>query len=162
MLFRSDGKVIDRVGTYFALRTITKARDERGILRLCLNGKPLFQIGPLDQGWWPDGLLTPPSDAAMKSDLEVLKSLGMNMLRKHIKVEPARYYHHCDTLGLLVWQDQPSGMGAGRKQFVQPDWREDGEFTAEEKAQFRAELERMIDRLRFFPSIVVWVPFNEG
>jgi len=157
-----DGKVIDRVGTYFALRTITKARDEEGIPRLCLNGKPLFQIGPLDQGWWPDGLLTPPSDAAMKSDLEVLKDLGMNMLRKHIKVEPARYYHHCDTLGLLVWQDQPSGMGAGRKQFVQADWKEDGEFTPEEKAQFRRELDAMIDRLRFFPSIVVWVPFNEG
>ena len=161
-LVGADGKVADRVGTYFALRTITKARDEKGILRLCLNGKPLFQIGPLDQGWWPDGLLTPPSDAAMKYDLEVLKRLGMNMLRKHIKVEPARYYHHCDTLGLLVWQDQPSGMGAGRKQFVQPDWREDGEFTPEEKAQFRTELDRMIDRLRFFPSIVVWVPFNEG
>ena len=157
-----DGKVGDRVGTYFALRSITKARDEQGILRLCLNGKPLFQIGPLDQGWWPDGLLTPPSDAAMKYDLEVLKSLGMNMLRKHIKVEPARYYHHCDTLGLLVWQDQPSGMGAGRKQFVQPDWQEDGEFTPEEKAQFRTETAAMIDRLRFFPSIVVWVPFNEG
>ena len=161
-LVGADGRVIDRVGSYFALRSITKARDEKGILRLCLNGKPLFQIGPLDQGWWPDGLLTPPSDAAMRYDLEVLKSLGMNMLRKHIKVEPARYYHHCDTLGLLVWQDQPSGMGAGRKQFVQPDWREDGEFTPEEKAQFRAELGAMIDRLRFFPSIVVWVPFNEG
>jgi len=161
-LVGADGKVADRVGTYFALRTITTARDDKGILRLCLNGRPLFQIGPLDQGWWPDGLLTPPSDAAMKHDLEVLTSLGMNMLRKHIKVEPARYYHHCDTLGLLVWQDQPSGMGAGRKQFVQPDWKEDGEFTAEEKGQFRAELAAMIDRLRFFPSIVVWVPFNEG
>jgi hypothetical protein len=157
-----DGKVIDRVGTYFALRSIAVGKDEQGILRLLLNGKPLFQIGPLDQGWWPDGLLTPPSDAAMKYDLEVLKSLGMNMLRKHIKVEPARYYHHCDTLGLLVWQDQPSGMGAGRKQFVQPDWQEDGEFTAEEKTQFRTETAAMIDRLRFFPSIVVWVPFNEG
>jgi len=161
-LIGPDGKVVDRLGSYFALRSITKARDEQGILRLFLNGKPLFQIGPLDQGWWPDGLLTPPSDAAMKSDLEVLKSLGMNMLRKHIKVEPARYYHHCDTLGLLVWQDQPSGMGAGRKQFVQPDWQEDGEFTPEEKAQFRTELAAMIDRLRFFSSIVVWVPFNEG
>ena len=161
-LVGADGRVIDRVGSYFALRSITKARDEKGILRLCLNGKPLFQIGPLDQGWWPDGLLTPPSDAAMRYDLEVLKSLGMNMLRKHIKVEPARYYHHCDRLGLLVWQDQPSGMQAGRKQGVKADWAEDAVFTPEEKAQFRTELARMIDRLRFFPSIVVWVPFNEG
>ncbi len=161
-LIGPDGKVADTVSTYFALRSITKERDEQGILRLCLNGKPLFQIGPLDQGWWPDGLLTPPSDAAMRFDLDVLKKLGMNMLRKHIKVEPARYYHHCDLLGLLVWQDQPSGMGAGRKQFVQPDWQEDGEFTPDEKAQFRTEMGAMIDRLRFFPSIVVWVPFNEG
>jgi len=161
-LVAGDGTVIDRASSYFALRSIGVGRDERGFLRLLLNGEPLFQIGPLDQGWWPDGLLTPPSDAAMRHDLEVLKKLGMNMLRKHIKVEPARYYHHCDRLGLLVWQDQPSGMGAGRDQFVKPDWRDDGRFTPAEKAQFRTELAAMIDRLRFFPSIVVWVPFNEG
>ena len=78
-------------------------------MRLMLNNKPLFQFGPLDQGWWPDGLLTPPTDEAMKYDLEVIKKLGFNMLRKHIKVEPARWYYHCDKLGLLVWQDMPSG-----------------------------------------------------
>jgi beta-galactosidase/beta-glucuronidase len=150
------------VATYFAMRSIAIGPDAGGVTRLLLNGKPLFQFGPLDQGWWPDGLLTPPSDAAMRSDLEALKRLGMNMLRKHIKVEPARYYHHCDRLGLLVWQDQPSGLELGRKQAVKADWTKDAEFTAEEKTQFRVELARMIDRLRFFPSIVVWVPFNEG
>jgi beta-galactosidase/beta-glucuronidase len=161
-LLAADGTVLDRVDTYFAMRSIAVGKDAAGIPRLLLNGTPLFQFGPLDQGWWPDGLLTPPSDAAMRYDLEVLKKLGMNMLRKHIKVEPARYYHHCDRLGLLVWQDQPSGMQAGRNQKAQPDGAEDAVFTAEEKAQFRTELGRMIDRLRFFPSIVVWVPFNEG
>ena len=152
---------IDEVASYVAMRKISAAQDDKGIPRLMLNNKPLFQLGPLDQGWWPDGLLTPPSDAAMKYDLEVLKKLGFNMLRKHIKVEPARYYRHCDELGLLVWQDMPSGF-LDPKQFVQPNWKEDAEFKAEDKKQFRAELKAIIDHLRFFPSIVVWVPFNEG
>ena len=152
----------DTVSTYYAMRKIAAAKDGNGVMRLMLNNKPIFMIGPLDQGWWPDGLLTPPSDAAMRYDLEVLKSLGMNMLRKHIKVEPARLYHYCDKLGLMVWQDMPSGMGAGRNQFVQPDWKEDAKFTAEEDRQFRAELKAMIDHLRVFPCIVAWVPFNEG
>jgi hypothetical protein len=151
----------DAIGTYFAMRKISAAKDDKGIMRLMLNDKPVFQIGPLDQGWWPDGLLTPPSDEAMKYDLEVLKKLGFNMLRKHIKVEPARLYYHCDKLGLLVWQDMPSGF-LDPKQFVKPDWKEDATFSAEEKKQFRAELKAMIDHLRFFPCIVAWVPFNEG
>lgn len=152
----------DAVESYFAFRKISAAKDENGDMRMMLNDKPLFQIGPLDQGWWPDGLLTPPSDEAMAYDLKVLKDLGMNMLRKHIKVEPARLYYHCDKLGLLVWQDMPSGMGIGRKQFVKSDQKLDGEFTEAEKKQFRAELKAMIDHLRFFPCIVAWVPFNEG
>lgn len=157
-----DGKVIDVVNTYFAFREITLGKDDKGIQRMLLNGKPLFQMGPLDQGWWPDGLLTPPSDEAMASDLKVLKSVGMNMLRKHIKVEPARLYHHCDKLGLLVWQDMPSGMIHNGGQHVQPDQREEAPFTKEQDAHFRAELKEMIDHLKFFPCIVVWVPFNEG
>jgi hypothetical protein len=152
----------DRAESYFALRKVSVGKDDKGVLRLMLNNRPLFQLGPLDQGWWPDGLLTPPSDEAMRYDLEVLKRLGFNMLRKHIKVEPARLYHHCDKMGLLVWQDMPSGMAQGRKQFVQPNWKEDGEFTPEEKAQYKTELKAMIDHLRFFPSIYAWVPFNEG
>jgi hypothetical protein len=158
----SDSEFVDRVTSYFALRKISSGKDEKGIMRLMLNNKPLFQIGPLDQGWWPDGLLTPPSDEAMKYDIEVLKKIGMNMLRKHIKVEPARYYYHCDRLGMLVWQDMPSGVAQGRDQFVQPNWMKDAEFTPDEKAQFQTELKAMIDNRRFFPSIVAWVPFNEG
>jgi len=157
-----DGKILDEIESYFAFREITTAKDDKGVMRLMLNGKPLFQVGPLDQGWWPDGLLTPPSDAAMKYDLEVLKKIGFNMLRKHIKVEPARYYHYCDTLGLLVWQDMPSGGVPSRGQLIPPNAKDDAKFTDAEKKQFRTESKAIIDHLRFFPSIVVWVPFNEG
>ena len=156
------GQGIDVVESYFAVRKISAAKDEKGVMRMMLNNKPLFQVGPLDQGWWPDGLLTPPSDEAMKYDLEVLKKLGMNMVRKHIKVEPSRYYYHCDKLGLLVWQDMPSGGVPSRGHFIAPEAKEDAKFTDEEKKQFRKELKAMIDHLRFFPCIVVWVPFNEG
>jgi hypothetical protein len=156
------GAPADEVETYFAMRKISTAKDDKGIMRLMLNNKPVFQIGPLDQGWWPDGLLTPPSDEAMKYDLEVLKKLGFNMLRKHIKVEPSRYYYHCDKLGLLVWQDMPSGGIPARGQHIAPDAKDDAKFTEGEKKQFRKELKAMIDHLRFLPSIVVWVPFNEG
>lgn len=159
---RRDGKRLDEVTSYFAVRDIKTAKDENGTMRLMLNNKPLFQIGPLDQGWWPDGLLTPPSDEAMKYDLEVLKKLGFNMLRKHIKVEPSRYYYHCDKLGLLVWQDMPSGGMPSRGQLISPNAKDDAKFTAEEDKQFRAELKAMIDNRRFFPCIVAWVPFNEG
>ncbi len=153
---------LDRCDSYFAFRKISVGKDKNGIPRMMLNNEPVFQVGPLDQGWWPDGLLTPPSDAAMKYDLEVLKKMNFNMLRKHIKVEPARLYYHCDKLGLLVWQDMPSGMAAGRKQGVAPNAPQDAVFTEDEKKQFRTELQAMIDHLRFFPCIVVWVPFNEG
>jgi beta-galactosidase/beta-glucuronidase len=152
----------DRADSYFAMRTVSAGKDEKGVLRLMLNNKPLFQVGPLDQGWWPDGLLTPPSDEAMAYDLKVLKQLGLNMLRKHIKVEPSRYYYHCDKLGLLVWQDMPSGGVPARQQHIRPNARDDASFTDAEKKQFRAELKAMIDHLRFFPCIYCWVPFNEG
>ncbi|MDY3563264.1 beta-galactosidase [Gemmata sp. JC673] len=157
-----DSTAADTVTTYFAMRKISAAKDDKGVLRLMLNNKPLFQYGPLDQGWWPDGLLTPPSDEAMKYDLEVLKKLGFNMLRKHIKVEPARYYRYCDEMGLLVWQDMPSGGVPSRGQLIPPGAKEDAKFSDAEKKVFRDELKAMIDHLRFFPSIVVWVPFNEG
>ena len=91
------------------------AKDDAGINRLLLNGKPLFQVGPLDQGWWPDGLYTAPTDEALKYDLEVTKKLGFNMIRKHVKVEPDRWYYWCDKLGILVWQDMPSGDNTGRR-----------------------------------------------
>lgn len=154
----------DTIESYFAYRKVSAAKDEKGVLRLMLNNKPLFQLGPLDQGWWPDGLLTPPSDEAMKYDLEVLKKVGMNMLRKHIKVEPARLYYHCDKMGLLVWQDMPSAINRTKKHFIPPGGKADADdqFTDAEKKQFRAELKAMIDHLRFFPCIYCWVPFNEG
>lgn len=158
------GAVVDEVTTYFAMRKVSAGPDENGHLRLLLNNKPLFHIGPLDQGWWPDGLLTPPSEEAMRYDLEVLKKLGLNMVRKHIKVEPARYYYDCDRLGLLVWQDMPSAINRTKKHFIPPGGKTDADdqFTDAEKKQFRAELKAMIDHLKFFPSIYCWVPFNEG
>jgi beta-galactosidase/beta-glucuronidase len=107
-LFEND-KIVDQASSYFGMRKIALGKDEKGTLRLCLNNKPLFQYGPLDQGWWPDGLYTAPTDEALKYDIEVTKELGMNMARKHVKVEPDRWYYWCDKLGLLVWQDMPSG-----------------------------------------------------
>lgn len=157
---------VDTVQTYCTFRSVSVGKDADGVQRLLLNGKPLFQYGPLDQGWWPDGLLTPPSDEAMKYDLEVLKKVGFNMLRKHIKVEPSRYYYHCDKLGLLVWQDMPSAISRapGKKHFIQPGQKTDADdqFSDAEKKQWRAELKAMIDHLRGFGCIYCWVPFNEG
>ncbi len=160
----AGGEPLDRVDSYFAMRKVSAAKDEKGVLRLMLNNKPLFQYGPLDQGWWPDGLLTPPSDEAMKYDLEILKKVGMNMLRKHIKVEPSRYYYHCDKMGLIVWQDMPSAINRTKKHFIPPGGKKDADdqFTDAERKQFRDELKAMIDHLRFFPCIYCWVPFNEG
>lgn len=161
---RRGKEVLDQFGTYFAMRSVGIGKDEKGIQRLLLNGKPLFQVGPLDQGWWPDGLLTPPSDEAMRYDLEVLKKVGYNMLRKHIKVEPSRYYYHCDKLGLLVWQDMPSAINRTKKHFIQPGQKTDADdqFTDDEKMQWRAEWKAEIDHLRGFGCIYCWVPFNEG
>ena len=129
--------------------------DERGVQRMFLNGTPLFQYGPLDQGWWPDGLYTAPTDEALKYDIDVTKQLGFNMIRKHVKVEPARWYYWCDKMGILVWQDMPSPFpkaGNDRKNRI----------TAESAKQFETELTAMIDALSNHPSIVMWVPFNEG
>ena len=143
----SDGKVIDSVASYFGMRKTEVRQDAEGINRLLLNNEPLFQYGPLDQGWWPDGLYTPATDEALKYDIVMTKDFGMNMARKHVKYESARWYYWCDRLGLLVWQDMPSG-DAGRNE--------------ESKANYRRELKAMIDALHNFPSIVMWVPFNEG
>lgn len=142
-----DGKVADKITSYVGMRAFTMSKDKDGINRLELNGKVLFQYGPLDQGWWPDGLYTAPTDEALKYDIEMTKRLGMNMIRKHVKVEPARWYYWCDKLGVLVWQDMVSG---------------DADKTAESKANYRRELQAMVDSLRSFPCIVIWVPFNEG
>jgi hypothetical protein len=153
---RRHGEPMDAVGSYFGMRKITLGKDEAGINRLLLNNEPLFQYGTLDQGWWPDGLYTAPTDEALRSDIEILKDLGFNMTRKHVKVEPARWYYHCDRLGLLVWQDMPNGdshIGRG-----DPDL----ERTEESAQNYMRELRELIDLLHNQPSVVVWVPFNEG
>jgi len=151
----------DRVTGYFGMRKIEVRPDGAGINRLFLNGRPQFMIGPLDQGWWPDGLYTAPTDAALRSDIETLKKLGFNMCRKHVKVEPARYYYWCDKLGFLLWQDLPSAMPKGHTA-VRRGGAADLQFTPEEDAIFRRELEALVRNLANVTSVVAWVPFNEG
>ncbi|MEQ8789953.1 MAG: glycoside hydrolase family 2 TIM barrel-domain containing protein [Pirellulaceae bacterium] len=160
-LQNSDGAVVDRVKSYAGIRSVGKVRDAEGHWRFTLNGEPIFHFGPLDQGWWPDGLLTPPSDEAMRFDIEWLKQAGFNMIRKHIKVEPRRYYYHCDRLGMLLWQDQVSGGEKPKWTRLQAD-PEDAVWPDKQHKQFLLELEWMIDALENHPSIVVWVPFNEA
>jgi hypothetical protein len=160
-LLDASGTVIDEVRSYAGIRTVGKVRDADGHWRFTLNGRAIFHWGPLDQGWWPDGLLTPPSDAAMRADIEFLKTAGFNMIRKHIKVEPRRFYYHCDRLGMMVWQDQVSGGPSPKWTRLAPDPR-DADWPDDRHAQFMMELERMIDTLESHPSIVAWVPFNES
>jgi len=136
----------DVVDSYFGMRKISVEEDVDGVNRLFLNNEPLFHYGPLDQGLWPDGLYTAPTDEALLHDIEVTKRLGFNAARKHVKVEPARWYYHCDRLGLLVWQDIPSGDNEG----------------PEGEENFAAEMAHIVDALYSHPSIVMWVPFNEG
>ncbi|MBN2217491.1 MAG: glycoside hydrolase family 2 [Pirellulales bacterium] len=152
----SSGQPLDRVESYFGMRKIAVGKDARGVNRLMLNDKPLFQYGFLDQGWWPDGLYTAPTDEALRYDLEMTKKIGMNLVRKHVKAEPARWYYHCDRLGVLVWQDMPSANG-----YVGTD---DPDLTRPKEVsdQFRAELRALINARRNSPAIVMWVAFNEG
>lgn len=161
---KRGSEVLDSFTSYFAMRKIALGKDVNGYTKLMLNNKPLFQWGVLDQGWWPESLLTPPSDEALKYDMEVVKRLGFNMIRKHIKVEPARFYYHADTMGLLVWQDMPSGFLKIQhpEQHVKFDAKEDWKRPEDSAKDFEKEWKSIIDNLKFFPSIVVWVPFNEG
>jgi hypothetical protein len=149
-------EITDEVHSYAGMRKISLGKDNQGITRMMLNNEFLFQFGPLDQGWWPDGLYTAPTDEALKYDVEVTRQLGFNMARKHVKIEPERWYYWCDKLGLLVWQDMPSGdeyIG-----YNDPDI----ERSQESDQQYRFELSRMIEDNFNHPSIVMWVPFNEG
>jgi len=158
---RIAGAPRDTVETYFAMRKISIGPGRvAGQPAILLNNKPLFQNGTLDQGWWPDGLYTPPSEEAMKSDLVFLKKAGFNMLRKHIKVEPARYYYDADHLGMLIWQDMPSG--GGEDQFVTGTSKSQAVLSSDAMAENQNELAAMIGDLRAFPSIVMWVVNNEG
>ena len=142
-----DGdRAVDSVTSYFGMRKIALHKDNDGITRMALNDKFVFQIGTLDQGFWPDGIYTAPTDEALRSDIEFLKKAGFNLARKHVKVEPERWYYWCDKLGLLVWQDMPSGNNT----------------TPEGRTQFEVELQRMVEGRRNHPSIIMWVLFNEG
>ena len=160
-LLDGAGRVVDAVSSYAGIRTVGKRKDAQGHLRFTLNGEEIFHWGPLDQGWWPDGLLTPPSEEAMAFEIDWLKRAGFNMIRKHIKVEPRLYYYQCDRLGMMVWQDHVSGGKGPAWTFLKPDPK-DAEWPDEHHAQFMVELERMIDNLESHPSIVCWVPFNEA
>lgn len=158
----SKGKTQDAVKGYFAMRKISKKRDENGIMRMQLNNKDYFQFGPLDQGWWPDGLYTAPTDEALKYDIVKTKEFGFNMIRKHVKVEPARWYTHCDRLGILVWQDMPNGDDS--RDWQNQDYHKGPEFVRSEKSEaiYRKEWKEIMDYLHSYPSIVIWVPFNES
>ena len=160
----SGKKVLDEVGSYAAIREIKMAPDAEGIQRMMLNGKFLFQYGPLDQGWWPDGLYTAPSEEALVFDIQKTQDMGFNMIRKHVKVEPARWYYACDKMGMLVWQDMPSGdMGNGWEMKVGVlGSQTDRARTPESEAIYRTEWKEIMDDFYSFPSIVVWVPFNEA
>jgi hypothetical protein len=157
-----NGKLHDKVTGYAAMRKISVGPDKNGILRMKLNNEVYFQLGPLDQGWWPDGLYTAPTDEALLYDIQKTKDFGFNMIRKHVKVEPARWYTHCDRLGILVWQDMPNGGNS-------PQWQMHRFFDGKEavrppesEANFRREWKEIIDFLKPNPCIVVWVPFNEA
>ena len=158
----AGGKLVDRVKSYAAMRKYSTRRDADGIVRLQLNNRDLFQFGPLDQGWWPDGLYTAPSDEALAYDIQKTKDFGFNMIRKHVKVEPARWYTHCDRLGVIVWQDMPNGDRNPEWQSTQYFNGRDVTRSPESEANYRKEWKEIIDYLYSYPCIGVWVPFNEA
>ena len=163
----------DYVQSYFAMRKFSVGKDEKGVARLMLNNEPYFQNGLLDQGYWPDGLYTAPTDEAMVYDISTAKAMGFNMLRKHIKVEPLRWYYHCDRYGMLVWQDMPNGGGSYNPAVVSTplmtgihikdsSYSLFGRGDGDARAEFKAELAAMVRHLVNCPCICMWVPFNEG
>ena len=160
-----DGHKVDLIKGYTAIRQSSEVRDAAGYRRIGLNGKPYFQFGPLDQGWWPDGLYTAPTDQALKFDIVKTKDFGYNMIRKHIKVEPERWYYWCDRLGICVWQDMPS-FSSSKNQWAQGidrfDTGTDYPVTPEIRDNYYKEWGEIIAQLKKFPCIVMWVPFNEA
>lgn len=161
-LIENNRKEVDKVSSYAAMRKISQKKDVKGYIRFQLNNKDYFHFGLLDQGWWPDGLYTAPTDDALVSDIIKTKEWGYNMIRKHVKTEPARWYTYCDRLGILVWQDMPNGDES-------PKWEMHNYFSGVERKisneadlNFKKEWKEIIDYLKPYPSIVVWVPFNEA
>ena len=160
-----DGKEVDKVKGYTAMRKISYSADADGHKRMLLNNKTLFQYGPLDQGWWPDGLYTAPCDEALLFDIVKTKEMGFNMIRKHVKVEPARWYWHCDRIGMLVWQDMPSTFDNKFNGWKYNDFNlvdDKDVFPADGVENYYREWSEIIETKKTFPCIVVWVPFNEG
>ena len=153
---KNGSKTIDKLTGYTGLRKISVGKTFDGFTRMLLNNRFVYQNGPLDQGFWPDGIYTPPSEKAMVYDLDMTKRMGFNMLRKHVKVENRIFYHWCDKLGILIWQDMPSG-----DKYIHGE-QPDIEKTKESVEQYEFELKRMIDTKFNHPSIIIWVPFNEG
>ena len=163
----------DKVQSYFAMRKFSVEKDSRGVFRLFLNNRPYFQNGVLDQGYWSDGLYTPPTDEAMVYDIRMAKSMGFNMIRKHMKIEPLRWYYHCDRLGMIVWQDMPCGGGKYHPLIVTAplftgiNLKDSNYFLFSRKddegrSSYKSELLGMIRHLYNCPCIGMWVPFNEG
>ena len=164
----------DRVQSYFAMRKVEVRPDENGVPRIHLNGRPYFMHGVLDQGYWPDGLYTAPCDEALILDIQSMKAMGFNTLRKHMKTEPMRWYYHCDRLGMLVWQDMPCGGAEEYKlpvvclPLVTKRHRKDSDYAAfgrqdeQGRRRYYAELTQLVEQLRNVPSVVLWCPFNEG
>jgi beta-galactosidase/beta-glucuronidase len=169
------GRKVDQVGSYFGMRKFSLGADPEGRMRLLLNNKPIFHYGPLDQGYWPDGLYTAPNEDAMRYDIEICKQYGFNMLRKHIKVEPARYYYDCDRLGIIVWQDMVNGgkhvgaltstlailFGGMRRKDNRLYWKA-GRSRQASREDYWRELQEIVDHLYNFTCIGMWVPFNEA
>lgn len=160
----ADGKPVDKIDSYMAMRKISTKRDSQGRVRMQLNNKDLFQYGPLDQGWWPDGLYTAPSYEAMIYDIDKTKDWGFNMIRKHIKVEPPLWYTYCDKAGILVWQDMPSGDNGRGNQWQNHNYFVGNEFNRSKESEdnYRREWKDIMDHLYNYPCITTWVPFNEG
>ncbi|HZU86004.1 MAG TPA: glycoside hydrolase family 2 TIM barrel-domain containing protein, partial [Anaerolineaceae bacterium] len=168
------GQVLDEVTSYFAMRKFGIEKDADGFVRFTLNNRPIFLFGPLDQGYFPDGLYTAPTDAALRFDIEYTRKLGCNLIRKHVKIEPARWYYHCDQLGMIVWQDMPNGgkpvgslrtllaIGLGRNESDNSHYKRFGRESSGNRADFEAEIQAMLKHLYNTPCIAVWVPFNEG
>ena len=160
-----NGETVDQVKGYTAMRKISYGKDDKDFYRVYLNNEPIFQFGTLDQGWWPDGLYTAPTDEALLFDIEMTKNMGFNMIRKHVKVEPARWYWHCDRLGMLVWQDMPNTFdNEGRPwNYKAIDAVPEVDVMPQEgKDNFYNEWGEIINANKVFPCIVTWVPFNEA
>ena len=156
------GKVIDRVAAYAPMREVSAYRKNGNTLLMGLNGEGLFQLGPLDQGWWPDGLYTAPTDEALKFDIQKTKDFGFNMIRKHVKVEPDSWYYYCDQLGMIVWQDMPSFAVSKKWGMYYYGEGEDWPASPEAKANYYKEWGEILNQFKKFQCIAVWVPFNEA